>query len=236
MTKELFLTDSYLTQRNVHVINIEADRIELDETIFYPTGGGQEHDTGTLKQADRLYNIHKVKKENGKIVHYIEQPEGLTVGPAKITIDWDRRYEFMRHHSMLHIVGAVFHRKYNSLCTGNQIYLDKARIDLTEISSLSEEEIASAIQEANEEAQSNYTISSRILPRESVVNLSESVKTIVNLIPNSVQEIRFVSIGDIDEQPCGGTHVRQTSEVGKIILEKTKRKGKGITRLELKIN
>lgn len=234
MTKELFLTDSYLKDCDATIISIEDGKIELDQTVFYPAGGGQECDTGVLQQGDIIAEVHTVKREKGRIYHYTDQYENFSLGPVKATIDWKKRYAFMRNHSMLHVLGSVFYRKFGSLCTGNQIYFNKARIDLTEIVNINIEDINAAVQEANHEVKNNHIISSKVLPREEAGNLSNSIKTVVNLIPKSVLEIRLVSIGNIDEQACGGTHVKQTNEIGEIILEKVKSKGKGIMRLELK--
>lgn len=234
LTLQLFLENSYLTKCDAEIIEIENDKVRLDKTIFYPAGGGQEHDTGFLKQGDVTFKVYKVKKESGEINHYVKNPERLLLGPVIAEIDWKKRYAFMRNHSMLHVVGSVFHKRHKSLCTGNQIYQEKARIDLTEISNINNEDVKLVIQEANNELKKNHLISSRVLPREEVGDLSDSIKTVVNLIPKTVSEIRLVSIGDIDEQACGGTHVSNTNEIGGILLEKTKSKGKGVMRLELK--
>src|SRR5690606_29283668 len=149
-------------------------------------------------------------------------------------LDWDRRQNLMKHHTLLHVIAAVFNQEHDSLCTGNQIYPDKARIDLTGITELSQEEIDALVSKANDELERNHEVSVRTLPREEAENISGVIKTIVNLIPKAVKEIRLVKIGDIDEQACGGTHVKQTGAVGKFVLDKTKNKGKGVTRLEVR--
>lgn len=231
--EELFLEDSYLRECKSTILSIEENKVVLDQTVFYPTGGGQEHDTGYLIQNGQTFDVINVKKEQGRIVHYVKDTGGLVVGEVKVKIDWVRRYQLMKHHSLLHVMASVFHRKYGSLCTGNQIHPDKARIDLTEISSLSQEEIADAILKTNEEIKANHLISTRVLPREEAENISGTIKTVVNLIPSFVKEIRLVKIGDIDEQACGGTHVKETTEIEGVVLDKVKSKGKGVTRLEV---
>jgi misacylated tRNA(Ala) deacylase len=230
---ELYLANSYQTKCESNIIRVEDNKVFLDETVFYPTGGGQEHDTGWIQQNGESVEVFKVKKEQGQVVHYVKNPEKLCSGSAIAEINWQRRHGLMRHHSMLHVLGSVFYKHYDSLCTGNQIYEDRARIDLTGITELSEVEINRMISEANKEILANHPISTRILPREEAESISGSIKTVVNLIPDSVKEIRLVKIGNIDEQACGGTHVKETSEIGHIVLEKTKNKGKGVTRLEL---
>ncbi|WP_243354797.1 alanyl-tRNA editing protein [Bacillus litorisediminis] len=233
MTRELYLLDSYQAKCEAAILSIDEDKIILDQTVFYPTGGGQEHDTGWLQQGEVRVEVHKVKKEQGEIVHYIKTPGKISVGPVRAEINWERRHGLMRHHSMLHVLGSVFYKHFGSLCTGNQIYEDRARIDLTGITELGDDELMKMIHEANIEIFHNHPITTRIVPREEAEAISGSIKTVVNLIPESVREIRLVKIGEIDEQACGGTHVKETKEIGKIILEKTKNKGKGITRLEL---
>ena len=230
---ELFLEDSYLQECEATILSIDENKIVLNQTVFYPTGGGQEHDTGFLIQNGQTFDVVNVKKEQGKVVHYVKDAEGLVIGEVKAKIDWERRYQLMQHHSLLHVMASVFHRKYGSLCTGNQIHPEKARIDLTEISSLTQEEIADAIERTNKEIKANHLITTRVLPREEAENISGTIKTVVNLIPDFVKEIRLVKIGEIDEQACGGTHVKGTSELQGVVLDKVKSKGKGITRLEV---
>lgn len=234
MAKEFFLEDSYLKACKAEITAIDGDRVILDQTVFYPASGGQETDTGLLIQDGQEVAVTNVKKENGEIIHTVSAPEKLKVGPVTAQVDWERRYPLMKHHTLLHVISAVFHQEHESLCTGNQIYPDKARIDLTGITELMPEEINALIAKANEELARNHPVTIRTLPREEAENISGMIKTIVNLIPEAVRDIRLVKIGDIDEQACGGTHVKATGEVGSFVLEKTKNKGKGVTRLEVR--
>ncbi|WLD94353.1 alanyl-tRNA editing protein [Alkalihalobacillus sp. AL-G] len=236
MTVELYLDDSYAKTCEANVVNIDGDKVKLNQTIFYPTGGGQEHDTGFLVQDGNEFEVYKVKKEAGVPVHYVKNAGELKDGPVVGTIDWQRRYGLMRHHTLLHVVAAVLNAERGSLCTGNQIYPDRARIDLTEIHELSNEELEGYVVKANEEIILNHPVSARVLPRNEAEQISGAIKTVVNLIPPFVKEIRLVKIGVIDEQACGGTHVNETAEIGTATLEKTKNKGKGVTRLELKLD
>lgn len=235
MLSELFLHDSYTTKCKADVILIDNEKVVLNQTVFYPTGGGQEHDNGWLHQGIHSFEVYKVKKEHDQVVHYVKNHENLSLGSIEAEINWDRRLGLMRHHSMLHVIGAVFYKHFGSLCTGNQIYQDKARIDLTGISDLEIGEINTLIAEANREIASNHPVSISFVSRKEAATLSGAIKTVVNLIPESVNEIRLVKIGILDLQACGGTHVKETREIGRIVLEKVKNKGKGITRLELKI-
>lgn len=236
MTEELYLENSYAKTFEANVVGVDGDKVALDRTLFYPTGGGQEHDTGFLLQDGKEFEVYKVKKEGGKPLHYVKNAGELTAGPVSGTVDWERRYGLMRHHTLLHVVAAVLNADRGSLCTGNQIYPDRARIDLTEIHELSNDELEAYIVRVNEELARNHPVSARVLPREEAEQISGAIKTVVNLIPLAVKEIRLVKIGDIDEQACGGTHVKETGEIGFVSLEKVKNKGKGVTRLELQLN
>lgn len=91
MTRELFLEDSYKKAHHAKVTEIKEDKIILDETIFYPTGGGQPHDTGIIKQGNETLKVNNVQRENGQIVHYVDNVEKLKQGPVEILINWDRR-------------------------------------------------------------------------------------------------------------------------------------------------
>jgi misacylated tRNA(Ala) deacylase len=232
-TKELYLEHSYLQECQANILNIQDNKVILDQTILYPGGGGQEPDQGYIMQGDKEFEILKVKKENGEIVHYINNAEDLTKGSVNIKLDWVRRHGLMRHHSLLHVLATVVHDKYGSLCDGNQIYEDRARIDFNNLSDLTEEELQFIVEETNKHISNNLEISSRFVTREEAEQIPGSIKTLVNLLPPAVQEIRLVRIANIDEQACGGTHVKKTGEIGKLEITKVKSKGKDSTRLEV---
>ncbi|SFD88353.1 Ala-tRNA(Pro) hydrolase [Lentibacillus persicus] len=234
MAVEQFTIDSYKKTGSANITRIEGNKIILDKTIFYPSGGGQEHDTGYFIQDDGAFKVEKVKRENGEIIHYVEPHNNLKLSSVNMQLDWERRYKFMRHHTMLHVLSSVLNRNYNALCTGNQINVHKSRIDFNNVAHLTDNDWRDVIKETNREIQSAHKVSSRLLPRELASDVSNMAKTVINLIPSSVREIRLVKIGEIDEQPCGGTHVKNTKEIGEIFLEKVKSKGKGITRLDVR--
>jgi misacylated tRNA(Ala) deacylase len=233
MTKELYQDDSYLQECETAVKEIDGDKVILDQTIFYPTGGGQEHDTGFLFQDNHEFEVYKVKKENGQIVHYVKNADQLRSNKATCKLDWERRYGLMRHHSMLHVFGAVLYTKYGALCTGNQIYPDRARIDFNELHDLTEEQIQETISETNREIRENHPISTRYIDREEVDLMPGAIKTVVSLLPPTVRIVRLVKIGYIDEQACGGTHLNATNEIGEFRIIKIKSKGSNNKRFEV---
>ncbi|MEH7457142.1 alanyl-tRNA editing protein [Bacillus sp. JJ1127] len=234
MTEALFLEDAYKRSCQTEITKVDGDKVFVKETIFYPTGGGQECDTGVMTQGEHTFEVIKVKKEQGEMVHYVKDGTQFQLGPVQLEIDWERRHNLMRHHSLLHLIGAVVYEKYGSLCTGNQIYPDKARIDFNELQELSNEQVDEIVMKVNELIQQNKEISTRLISRAEAENATGMIKTAINLLPPTIQEIRIVTIQDIDEQACGGTHVQYTNEIGSLVIDKVKSKGKQNRRFEVR--
>ncbi|WJE54246.1 alanyl-tRNA editing protein [Bacillus cereus] len=234
MTEALFLQDVYRKNCQTEITKVDGERVFVKETIFYPTGGGQECDTGVFTQGEHTFEVVKVKKEKGEIVHYVKDSMNLKLGSVQLEIDWERRHNLMRHHSLLHLIGAVVYEKYGALCTGNQIYPDKARIDFNELQELTNEQVAEIERETNHLIQQNKEISTRFINREEAENSTGMIKTAINLLPPTIQEIRTVTIQDIDEQACGGMHVKRTNDIGTLVIDKVKSKGKQKRRFEVR--
>lgn len=232
-TRELYLEDSYLTSCTANVVKVEGDKVTLDQTVFYPTGGGQEHDIGVLKQEGSIFEVYQVKKEKGEIIHYVKNAANIKPGEIDAEIDWERRQGLMRHHTLLHVLGAVVYKKYHALCTGNKIYPERARIDFNNLHDLSEEEYQEIVNETNNIIKENHPVAIRFVSRNEAENIPGMIKTAINLLPPSVTRIRLVSIDSIDEQACGGTHVSNTGEIGEMTLLKINSKGKNNKRLEV---
>ncbi|NKI19748.1 alanyl-tRNA editing protein [Paenibacillus dendritiformis] len=235
MTKELFLEDCYLQECEAAVMEAEEDKIILDQTVLYPAGGGQEHDTGILEQDGRTFEVYSVKREGGRIVHYVRSGADLTLGPVRVRVNWERRLGLMRHHTLLHVLGAVVYQKYGALCTGNQIYPDRARIDFNQLQDLTPEQRDEIVLEANRIIAADFPISYRTVSREEAENIPGMIKTVASLLPPSVRAVRLVAIGSVDEQACGGTHVRSTGEIGGMEITDMKSKGKNNKRLEVRV-
>ncbi|MGQ7276713.1 alanyl-tRNA editing protein [Brevibacillus thermoruber] len=235
MTAELFLEDSYRCECAARIVEISGEKVILDQTVFYPTGGGQECDTGTLEQDGRLFDVYQVKREGGRIVHYVKEPEGLAAGPVTARIDWQRRYGMMRLHTSLHVLAAVVYEKYGALCTGNQIYPERARIDFNQLHDLTPEELDEIVAETNRVIAADHPISYRTIGREEAERIPGIIKTVVSLLPPSIREVRLVSIDSVDEQACGGTHVKRTGEIGRLEITDVKSKGKNNKRLEVRV-
>jgi len=237
MEKELFLENSYQTSCKTFIKEINENKVILDQTVFYPTGGGQPFDTGVIKQRDHEIEVVKVKREQGEIVHYMQDAKNLSVGEATAHINWDRRYRFMRYHTLLHVIAGHLYNKFGALATSNEIYEDdRARIDVQFEEGISEASFFSMEQEIQKIVEKNHMISTRILPREEVEKIPGSIKTVTNLLPKSIQTIRLVAISELDEQACGGTHVKSTNEIGLFSFNKVKNKGKNTKRIEVILN
>ncbi|RYM05201.1 alanyl-tRNA editing protein [Sporolactobacillus sp. THM7-7] len=166
----------------------------------------------------------KVKRKNGKIIHCIKERKYLEVGVAEISINWERRYTFMRYHTLLHLIAGYFYNRYQSKATSSQIKDYKARLDLQFPSSPpldfkeSEHEIQRMIKKG-------ASVTTRTVPRNELENIPGSIKTVIDLIPRSVNDVRLVKITGIDEEACGGTHVNNISEVGEFKIIKVKNLG-----------
>ncbi|MBM7713552.1 alanyl-tRNA editing protein [Siminovitchia sp. FSL H7-0308] len=235
MTKELFLNDSYEKTCDAQVLSIDGDKVVLDQTVFYPTGGGQECDTGQLIQEGNSFEVFQVKRAGGKIIHFIKNAARLKMGEVTAKVDWERRWGLMRHHSLLHVLGAVVYKKYGALCTGNKIYPHRARIDFNHLHDLSDDQYEEIVSETNHIIKESHPIKYEWLSRRKAENRPGLVKTVVNLLPPTVTQIRIVKIDSVDEQACGGTHVANTKEIGEMKLVKVSSKGKNNKRLEVEL-
>ncbi|WP_242161876.1 alanyl-tRNA editing protein [Bacillus cereus group sp. BfR-BA-01522] len=236
MSKEIFLENPYIKQEFSIIKNIENEKIILDKTIFYPTGGGQPCDIGYLQQNKIIFPVNKVERVDNEIIHFIDNSEKLQYGPVELVLDWNRRYKFMRYHSLLHVFAGYLYNEYDALTLRNQIFENRARIDIQFNAQLSDTEFQNIEKRINEIIQDNHQIKSRIINRCEGTNLDGKIKTVLSLIPNNINNIRLIEIENLDEQPCNGTHVSETKEIGSFQIISNKSKGKGKRRFELIIN
>jgi misacylated tRNA(Ala) deacylase len=232
-TDLLYLRDAYLREFDATVIAVdEAGRIALDRTAFYPTGGGQPHDTGGLEAPPAL--VLDVRKEGDLVWHEIEcliPAEGQAV---HCQIDWERRHALMRTHTALHVLCGVIWNRWGKAVTGGNMEPLEARMDF-EFDPLPEGFGAEVEALVNAELAADRPIEVSFLPRAEALADADLIRTKVNLIPESVSEIRVVDIVGLDKQADGGTHVRSTAEVGRIVVTKTESKGKGNKRIRLRV-
>jgi misacylated tRNA(Ala) deacylase len=231
MTELLYYTDSYIKEFDAHVQEVATGdggpRVVLDRTAFYPGGGGQPNDLGTLRGDDGTWRVVAVKKEGGQIWHLLD-PESTTVPAAGTPVggelDWERRYLLMRTHTAMHILCGVVWRDYAAQVTGGNMDPGEGRMDF-EFASLTREMIGAIEAKCNAEVAAAHDIRTQILPRETAFQIPDLIRTKINLLPEGIAEVRTVEITGLDLQADGGTHVANTHEVGRSQVVDYKSKG-----------
>lgn len=231
MTKELFREDSYLKECTATICAIQDNGIILDQTVFYPTGGGQPGDSGTLTLPDgRTLNvINTVKdRETGAHLHVLEDgcPLPQTGEQVNARIDWERRYKLMQMHTALHIMCS----KVDGAVTGGSIGLEKSRLDFDLPDAPDKEELSALI---NAEINANIAVEVSAISDEELENNPDLIRTMSVKPPMGQGSVRTIRVGDVDYQPCGGTHVKSTGEIGPIRIGKIEKKGKLNRRINL---
>lgn len=225
MENALYMNDSYLKEFDAVVENVKDDKfVVLDKTAFYPTGGGQPHDTGVLVSDGKEYPVVYCGKFSGQISHEVSKP-GLKAGDKAIgRINWDRRYKFMRMHTAAHLLISIFNRESNVLITGNQIDVDKTRIDFN-MENFDREKIMKYIEEANDIIKQDLPVKVSYMNREEAMKIPGIVK-LAAALPPSVETLRIVEIPGVDLQADGGTHVNSLKEIGAVEFVRAENKGK----------
>ncbi|HET7037507.1 MAG TPA: alanyl-tRNA editing protein [Thermomicrobiaceae bacterium] len=234
MTELLYLADSYLREFDALVTGVTPEGgVILDQSAFYPGGGGQPHDTGTLAAGDRIWQVSTVAKAGADVVLTLEGGEPPAPGtPVHGVVDWERRYQLMRTHTAMHVLCGTIFREYGALVTGGNMGLDKARMDF-ELEDLSPERVAHIEELANAAIDRGLPVSWRSLPRAEAFAIPDLIRTKINLLPEAIREVRVVEIAELDLQADGGTHVRNTRDVGGIKVVGTRSKGRINKRLEI---
>ena len=231
MTDLLYLRDAYATDFTATVTGVRDDAIALDVTLFYPTGGGQPHDTGTLAGL----SVVEVRKEGADVWHRVEGGPLPEVGATvQGTVDWERRHRLMRTHTALHVLCGVIWNEWHVPVTGGNMEPLSARMDF-EFDPVPDGFAARIEELVNAELAADRPITVDFLPRDTAVQDADLIRTKVSLIPESVTEIRVVDIVGLDKQADGGTHVRSTAEVGRLKVLKLENKGKGNKRVRVEI-
>ena len=228
MTAYLFRDDAYLAEADAVVTAAGPEGIELDRTIFYASSGGQPGDTGRIDGIAVTAAIHP-GGDRARVLHLARPGEALPGVGATVALrlDWDRRYRLMRMHSALHLLSVVL--PYG--VTGGQIGEDKGRLDFD----MPEPppDVASLEARLNEYVSAGLPISAEWISEEELAAQPEMVKTMKVKPPVGQGRVRLVRIGEIDLQPCGGTHVRSTAEIGPLRIGKIEKKGRENRRVNL---
>jgi misacylated tRNA(Ala) deacylase len=229
MTELLYLSDSYIHifEAEVLAVNFENNGVVLDKTAFYPGGGGQPADSGSLTFSGYNHPVTRARKIGGKIVHQFEKAIEFPKNGDKVegTINWDVRYKLMRTHTAMHILCGVIFRDYGATVTGGNMEPLKGRMDF-EFETMKRELVDQINLAINEEVDNKLDVTTRILPREEAFKIPDLIRTKINLLPEGITEIRVVEISGLDLQADGGTHVKNTAEVGPIRVVDYKSKGR----------
>lgn len=226
----LYLKDCYIREFEATVVSVKDEKfVVLDRTAFYPKSGGQPHDTGVLVGDGKEYKVVFVGKFDGQISHEVTEP-GLREGDiVKGIIDWERRSLFMNYHTASHILSAIIHNETGAKISGNQIAEDKTRVDFN-LENFDREQIGSYEAKVNEVIDRAIDVKIDILPRDEALTIPSVVK-LKDAFPPEIEEIRVIRIPDVDDQACGGTHVRNTGEIPHIEIFKAENKGKNNRRI-----
>lgn len=223
MTEELFREDSHLRECTAKVIRAEPGRIILDRTVFYPQGGGQPGDTGTLILSDGSgVTVLDAVKGDGEVVHVVgdEVPPPPTGTTVTARIDWDRRHRHMRMHTLLHLVCAVVPCQI----TGAQVGSEKSRIDFDVGDTALDKERITA--ELNRLIAEDHAVAPRWISDDELDANPDLIRTMSVQPPRGTGHVRLLDIEGVDLQPCGGTHVSHTGEIGPVAVSKIENKGK----------
>jgi len=228
----LYLKDCYLKEFEATVESVKDNRfVVLDQTGFYPNAGGQPYDTGKLACDGKEYRVVFVGKFGGMISHEVSEP-GLKPGDkVKGVIDWDRRYKFMRMHTAAHVLSRVIHTEAGANTSGNQLGLEESRIDFT-LENLDRDAISGWIEKANELVAKKLPVDIREITREEAQSVLEGPS---KHLMADMDVLRLIDIEGVDKQTCGGTHLKNIGEIGKIEFVKVKNKGKNNRRIYYRV-
>lgn len=236
MTEQIYSTDSYAQTMSATVVRNDADdnRVLLNRTVFYPGGGGQPHDLGTLSIGDDKLAVVRVNQDSDGVWHWLEG--GLPSAGTQVegALDWERRYRLMRTHTALHALCGVVWRRFESPVTGGNMHPGNGRLDF-DIPGWSADDLPLVQADLNEELARRRDIEVSFLPRDAADTDPSLIRTKVNLLPKSIDQVRVIDIVGLDRQADGGTHVNETGEVGAITIPKAENKGRGFRRIRVSL-
>ncbi len=232
MTEELFLKDAYLERFEAQVVGLNGREAILDRTAFYPGGGGQPADKGTLGVGPIRASVVDARREGAGIVHVLDTAIPDTVRELNGELDWERRYAHMRYHTALHALSGIIWKVFDAKVTGGQMRPDRARMDFSFPGEWTAEVVGEIERLTNEALEEERPVRVYELPREEALKNPDLIRTQVNLVPERVKTVRIVEIEGIDTQADGGTHVANTREVGALEITGHKSKGRQNKRVE----
>ena len=223
----LYQTESYIKSFEATITAASDAGVQLNRTAFYPGGGGQPADFGTIQSENgETFSVNGAKRQGQDWLYTIDGDKLPEVGEAvRCNIDWQRRYALMRTHTAMHILCGVVFRDFGALVTGGNMTPGQGRLDF-EFEQLQRDMVEDIEAKINQEVQAARPIEIQILPREAAFKIPDLIRTKINLLPQHIQEIRTVHIVGLDLQADGGTHVANTEEVGPLRILQYKSKGR----------
>lgn len=235
MTELLYLPDRDYEKEfdsKVSKVREEDGYIVLEETLFYPEGGGQPADRGKISWNGKTVDVTDVQKEHGEVRHFVEGEEMPELGDeVHGEIDWERRYRHMRMHTAQHVLSWYVLQQYGATTAGNQIHADKSRIDFKPVE-FADDDIERIEKAVNALIQKDLEVEKKMMSRDRLESEVEEGRSNLDIIPDSIDPLRVVIIGEDDLCPCGGTHVDNIGEIGEIELVNRVSKGADTERLE----
>ena len=233
MTELIYHHDAYVKGFEARVVESGPDGVVLDRTAFFPGGGGQPHDLGTLRWDGRVARVTAMKRGP---VHVLAEGDPVpAVGTTvQAELDWERRHALMRAHTALHILCGVIWRDHGASVTGGSMDVGQARMDF-ELERMSGDFAAEVEAKVNEEIAAAREVRVKVLPRAEAFEIPDLIRTRINLLPPGIEEVRTVEIVGLDLQADGGTHVANTRHVGRVRVTGHESKGKINKRLRIAI-
>lgn len=224
--EKLYQQDAYIKEFEAEVTDVSEEYgVSLDRSAFYPGGGGQPHDYGTLSLGDLTWAVKKIRTVEGVVWHQLDGASMLKVGDHVTgKIDWSRRYQLMRTHTAMHVLCGVIWRDYGASVTGGNMEPLHGRMDF-EFERMQRELVDEIEANINVEVEAARQVKIDILPRQEAFEIPDLIRTKINLLPPAIQQVRVVEIEGLDLQADGGTHVSNTKEVGLIRVVDYKSKG-----------
>jgi misacylated tRNA(Ala) deacylase len=224
---------NYVKEFEAEVASRGPNYVTLDRTAFYAESGGQPFDTGRLEWEDASTRVQKVLKEGKETRHYVgELPEADRVVGR---LDWDRRHAHMRMHTAQHLFSGLVFQRFGARTTGNQLYVDYSHVDFAP-AGFSADDLKAMEADFNEVVDAEVPVTIYEEDRKVLETQIAEERAILDLIPRSIRRLRVIKIGDRDLCPCGGTHVRNTSEIGHMRVLRRRSKGKDIDRVTYELD
>jgi len=237
MTKTIYSTDAYARAMDAVVLDADRDdgRLLLDETVFYPGGGGQPHDIGELIVGDDRLAVGRVTAERDGVWHWLDGSLPGVGTELVGELDWERRYATMRTHTALHALCGVIWDRFQSPVTGGNMEAGHGRLDF-ELPQWDPEDRDPVERELNDQLNKALPVEVSFMPRDEADQDPSLIRTKVSLLPPTLREVRVIDIVGLDRQADGGTHVDSTTEVGSVKITKVESKGKGFRRIRVAVD